>query len=878
MKFLHLRIANYRGIISAAVDFAPTGITVIQGPNEVGKTSLGEAIGLLFDFADSSKHRAIEAIRPVHRDEGPEIELHAQSGPYEFTYFKRFHKKPETRLVITRPKAENHTGREAHDRADAILRETLDVNLWKALTIAQGDAIDQPDLTKQTSLSAALDRVAGGRPADPREEGLFDKVREEYARYYTERGAEKKELGEAKRALVEARAETSRIEEAIRDLESDIERAASLQRETVQLKRQEENLEEEVAAHAASLEEINTLESSLEKARLKLEAVRKTEQMARRDRDTRQELINAVSEAGKAHSNIEESSAASLSALNCVDEELDRAQTIFNGADLKRKEADAFAVLRREDFDYYNNKLHLDQLLERKERIDHARSDAARAQEMLARNKVSDGALKKIQNAEKDFLSASARLETGAPSVFLSGLGECLLSIDGSELRLGKGEVRTISVADKSTLTIPGTLCVEITAGSSMEGLSKKFEDARWALDGACKAAGVDSPDEAKSAFDERREALRQIENKGQVEKENLRDLSYEELDRKLLGLSQSVPDYLDRRIPEPPVCPDFESAKKERIGAEAALKEASREWEAARKSLETVRSIREDLNVKHQETRVQYDLIIKDLKYAREALEKARGAASDDALDTNLADSIRAVAAEEAGVAFAQTSLSARNPERVKALAETAKDSLQTTQRRRVSAHTELTQVQTRLKIHGEEGLHEKLHMAEIHLERLEQENRALFRRAAAARCLLESMREERDKARRAYVAPIKEKIEKLSRLVFDGSFEVDISDDLQIISRTTNGVTVPFESLSGGAMEQLSLIFRLACSMIVANDGDGTPVILDDALGYTDAGRLRLMGAVLARAARECQIVILTCVPDRYCNVGAATIVPIG
>lgn len=62
----------------------------------------------------------------------------------------------------------------------------------------------------------------------------------------------------------------------------------------------------------------------------------------------------------------------------------------------------------------------------------------------------------------------------------------------------------------------------------------------------------------------------------------------------------------------------------------------------------------------------------------------------------------------------------------------------------------------------------------------------------------------------------------------------------------------------------------------MIVANDG-GMPLILDDALGYTDPERLRLMGAVLAKAAKECQIVIFTCVPDRYSYVGEAKVVSI-
>ena len=184
---------------------------------------------------------------------------------------------------------------------------------------------------------------------------------------------------------------------------------------------------------------------------------------------------------------------------------------------------------------------------------------------------------------------------------------------------------------------------------------------------------------------------------------------------------------------------------------------------------------------------------------------------------------------------------------------------------------------MQERLRINGEEGLHEKLHVVQSRFEHLEKENLSLFRRAAAVKYLFDTMREERDKARRAYVAPLKEKIEHLGRLVFDESFQVEINEELQIANRTSKGITVPFDSLSGGTKEQLSLIFRLACSMIVAKDG-GTPLILDDTLGYTDPERLRLMGAVLAKAAKECQIIVFTCVPDRYSNVGEAIVVSLG
>ena len=874
MKFLRLRVASYRGVPSAEVIFAPTGITLVQGPNEVGKTSLGEAIGLLFEFPDSSKHRAIEAIRPVHRDEGPEIELQAESGPYTFTYFKRFHKKPETQLNVTRPKPENHTGREAHDRAEAILRETLDIDLWKALTIQQGDAIHQPALAKQPSLSAALDKVAGGRPADPREEGLFDRVREEYSRYYTGHGAERKELTESRKAQTRAQAEIAGIEQELRDLEQDIDRAVALQRELGQLQRKEEELSREVDSHAASLARIVSLESALSEAQLKLEGARKAEQIARRDKETRQGLVDAVEKAGKEHKRIEESTVLSLSALKHADEELKKAQNAYNDSDRKRKGADALAALRRADFDYYNNKLHLEQLRERKERIDQARKSAEQAEEVLARNRVDKRALKAIQDGERALLTANAQLETAAPTVRLRGLAACLLSIDDSEIRLGKGEVRSISVADRSRLTIPHTLDVEITAGSSIEGMSRKVNEAREGLDKACATAGVKDPEEARKAFEERRDASRHVETKGQVEKDNLRDLTYEQLERRLNGLLKGVPDYLVKRVPEPAICPDLDSAKKERSNAEEAQRKADSEWESAREALDAARAIREGLNTKNQEARVQLDLLAKDLKHSHENLVKARKGVPDEALDLTLAQAISAVAKEEGHVISAEASLQAMSPERVKALAETAKGSLQTTQRRRSLAQTELTEVQTRLKIHGEEGLHEKLHLAQTHLERISRENESMFRRAAVSKLLFESMREERDKARQAYVAPLKEKIEGLGRLVFDDAFQVDINEELQIASRTSKGVTVPFDSLSGGTKEQLSLISRLACSMIVAKDG-GTPLILDDALGYTDPERLRLMGAVLAKAAKECQIIIFTCVPDRYGNIGEATVV---
>ena len=57
----------------------------------------------------------------------------------------------------------------------------------------------------------------------------------------------------------------------------------------------------------------------------------------------------------------------------------------------------------------------------------------------------------------------------------------------------------------------------------------------------------------------------------------------------------------------------------------------------------------------------------------------------------------------------------------------------------------------------------------------------------------------------------------------------------------------------------------------MLVA-EGGGVPVLLDDTLGYSDPDRLPKLGAMIDHAGRSVQIVIFTCQPERFADVGAA------
>jgi uncharacterized protein YhaN len=131
--------------------------------------------------------------------------------------------------------------------------------------------------------------------------------------------------------------------------------------------------------------------------------------------------------------------------------------------------------------------------------------------------------------------------------------------------------------------------------------------------------------------------------------------------------------------------------------------------------------------------------------------------------------------------------------------------------------------------------------------------------------------MARHRDATRQRYVDPFRNQVERLGRIVFGDSFEVEIDSALRICNRTLAGRTVPYESLSGGAKEQMGIVARLAGAVLVAKE-DSVPVVIDDALGFTDPQRLTKMGAVFDAVGGDGQVIVLTCSPERYASVTGA------
>ena len=231
-------LKNYRGIDHREIDFPDHGVVVVSGANEIGKSSMVEALDLLLESKDRSTKKEVKQVKPTHADVGSEITAEISAGPYRFIYHKRFHKKPETQLTVLEPRREQLSGDEAHDRVQAMLAETVDTELWHAQRVLQSTSTAAVNLSGCDALTRALDVAAGDAAAlSGTEPLLIERIDTEYARYFTPTGRPTGEWATAIKALEAANQEVERCAAAVAEVDDRVQRHAALTVELAELTR-----------------------------------------------------------------------------------------------------------------------------------------------------------------------------------------------------------------------------------------------------------------------------------------------------------------------------------------------------------------------------------------------------------------------------------------------------------------------------------------------------------------------------------------------------------------------------------------------------------------------------------------------------------------
>lgn len=186
-----------------------------------------------------------------------------------------------------------------------------------------------------------------------------------------------------------------------------------------------------------------------------------------------------------------------------------------------------------------------------------------------------------------------------------------------------------------------------------------------------------------------------------------------------------------------------------------------------------------------------------------------------------------------------------------------------------------ELIRIQTHLEMAGAEGLEEQSAELEIEMEGANRRTHELERRAKALDHLYARLTEHRLALTRQLQAPLQQHLNRYLQLLFpEASLNVDENLIPEILVRQTHGGEERgrFEELSFGAREQMALISRLAYADLLREAGRPTLIILDDALVHSDAERLKAMKRVLYDAAQRHQVLLFTCHPDNWLDLGVA------
>lgn len=793
MRLLRIRLKNFRGTSEREVRLRPDGITVVSGPNEIGKSSLMEAYSLL-TVRDNSRSAKVLAVQPVGTDLATEIEVELTSGPFHLTVMKRFHRDTCTRLQIHSPVAEELAGRVADDRLAEILGETLDPDMVSALHMGQDDR--QLEQAKPNpwggALVEALDEAARDRVGCRLDSTLLDRATEERGRWFTRTGREKKELKALATAVTEAEAQLEEI------------------------RRAQDELDGCVAEHSAVTKDLSVILSAIDQTKAELDGLSgRRRRLAEAQQARAQAAANA--EAAEARLETAEAAVAKRRELSERVAQLTRQADDVAAADEAETPARAAAAVRAEESGAA--------AAEASRKSDDLSAAAHEADALVKRAELNHQL--DLMRAQREAALARARVEAASiPSAIVEALSDTTVLVDGAGRALGRGESLDVRVDRAGTIEIPGVVRISLSPGEVVERLGAEAHAQEQAV------------------------------------AERL-DASIADVEGQLAVLAPS----------ESPVSLD-EARTLALAATEAATHARSAATELERNANEAVSAL-DALNARHEKAVALLDAARDAVAREEAALAEARSDTDDAALEAALAEAqATAAAARRAldGAEFAVKELSTDSiVDRVEALERKLAD----LERQRNDARDSSSALAAKARLMSDQGLHTRLQDVLAARDAAVAEAEREKRRARAANRLWTVLDHHRKNAELAYRDPFRTRIEELGRTLLGPSFSVEMDHDLTVAKRRLNGSTVPVADLSAGAREQLALLGRVACASLAARDGAGAPLVLDDTLGFSDPERRRGITRVLSEATDGCQVIVLTCDPDRYRDLEGAELI---
>lgn len=860
MQLRELEVRNWRGLTQTVGPFSES-LNLICGANESGKSRLVQA--LRFALFESCQGRAAykQALQSWNTPEPPIVRLVIEVGGITYTLKKQFLTKPHTELA--------GGGKTLRDEeAESRLRELIgaraggrteigvdDMGIWPLLLVRQGESRTIASALLNTDshsrLQEALAEEIGAATISPAGGQLLERVDEEWSRYYTPTGRENT-------ILTGARTRVERAEQALANAKAahaEQERtAAALAQARVDL----EGFEPRIKQMSEDLQKARTLAEAARSAEGRVKerqiAVQLTQErfqqadQARHER-TRQEkrIADMTSEQDRQQA-----------AMQQFDQHREALEDLHHQAVSHSGESDERLRDARKALEQARRAHHARDLDERGRQLDGqiAKLDVNEQAQAQARARraalpiIAKNTLQQLRDIEREAAQLRAQLQGAALQVGIRAHQP--ISINGQSVPAG-GTV-TVAVLDGGPIRIDGVADIEVQGRlGSIDKLRRRSEQADQELAEALQQAGVPSVAAATEAFDAYARATNELEAL-EREAELISEKPVAELreqrqrltgERQALGATDGAPD--------------LDAAQLQVIEAEGA-REAAREARAqAERGLAQHRE--ETIRV-----REQLKLLTEQLEAAQAQLQQMpTTAALDEAVQARQQERASAqLALEEAERLYAQVG-GAKAPEDASRL-ERAVEKLV---RAKAEAKSNLDQLQGSLRTLVAGGSYETVSDAAGELELAQTALARLLRGAAAASRLREVLRAKHQHVVEQLTAPVVARIKPYLEDIFPGSAP-DAGENFSIRGLQTGNTPEDFDSLSGGAQEQFSLMTRIGLAEVLAGD-DRLPLILDDSLVNSDAERIKLVHRALDRASRNLQVIVFTCHEPLFDALGA-------
>jgi uncharacterized protein YhaN len=180
---------------------------------------------------------------------------------------------------------------------------------------------------------------------------------------------------------------------------------------------------------------------------------------------------------------------------------------------------------------------------------------------------------------------------------------------------------------------------------------------------------------------------------------------------------------------------------------------------------------------------------------------------------------------------------------------------------RRRASQQLalDIAALQERIAVRGGDGVGERESALADEAEVAERELIYIDRQVTAWRLLRDTVDACSAETRDTFLSPVKMAMKPFLQKLFPGA-DADLDENFVVESLKRDEVE-SFDYLSHGTREQISVLVRLGLGRLIAERGQPVPILLDDALVFSDDDRIERMFEALSEAAYTNQVIVLTC-----------------